>query len=232
MGLKLGYIGLTLVTVVFLVWIGKKAIERSSLNKNKNLIILVLSLLLWQLFIVVISSSGILKTYDFPPRFALFFIVPSFIFTGIFLYRNRNKNWIHSIPEHWVINFQSFRVLVETLFVFSVAKGILHPLVTIEGYNFDMIFAFTAPVLTFLVYSKKILGRKTVLYWNYLGLAIIASIIFLFMSSIYKPELWGENAPMLPTDMLTYPYVLIAGFLMPTAVFLHVLSIVQIRKFK
>jgi len=31
---------------------------------------------------------------------------------------------------------------------------------------------------------------------------------------------------------LTYPYVLIAGFLMPTAVFLHILSIVQLKKEK
>lgn len=232
MGLKFGYISLTLVTILFLVWIGKTAIERTSLNKNKDFTILVLGLLLWHVFIFLISSSGILKSYDFPPRFAMFFIIPSFIFTGIFLYRNKNKNWIHSIPEHWIINFQSFRILVETLFVLSVAKGILHPLVTIEGYNFDMIFAFTAPVLAFLVYSKKLLPRKMVLYWNYLGLTVIASIIFLFMTSIYKPELWGNNGPMLPMDMLTYPYVLIAGFLMPVAVFLHVLSIIQLKKMR
>ncbi|WP_422858650.1 hypothetical protein ACOKFD_14980 [Flagellimonas sp. S174] len=230
MGLKLGYIGLTIATVIFLIWIGKTAIQRTSLNKSKDMTLLVTALFFWQAFIFLVASSGILKSYDFPPRFAMFFILPSFIFIGVFLHRNKNKDWIQAIPPSRIIYFQTFRVLVETLFVLSVAKGILHPLVTIEGYNVDMVFAATAPIIAFLVYTKKILPRKTVLLWNYLGLAIIASIIFLFMTSIYKPELWGKSEPMLPMDMLTYPYVLIAGFLMPVAVFLHILSIVQIKK--
>jgi len=230
MGLKLGYVGLTIATVIFLLWIGRTAIQRTSFQKGKDMASLTIGLILWQLFIFLVANSGLLKSYDFPPRFAMFFILPSFIFTGIFLYRNRNKDWIHAISESRIIYFQTFRVLVETLFVISVAKGILHSLVTIEGYNVDMVFAATAPIIAFLVYTKKILPRKTILFWNYLGLAVIASIIFLFMTSIYKPELWGKTAPMLPMDMLTYPYVLIAGFLMPTAVFLHVFSIIQIKK--
>ncbi|MEO0527957.1 MAG: hypothetical protein AAFZ89_12065 [Bacteroidota bacterium] len=230
MGLKLGYLGLTLITVLFLIWIGNRAIERTSSYKRRDLTTVLVGLFSWQTLIFLVTRSGILATYDFPPRFAMFFIVPSFIFIGFFLFQNRNKSWIHSIPEHWVVNFQTFRICIETLFVLSVAEGVLHPLVTIEGYNVDMLFAATAPLIGFLVYTKKILSRKAVLYWNYLGLAIIAGIIFLFMTSIYKPELWGESEPMLPMAMLTYPYVLIAGFLMPTAVFLHVLSIVQIKK--
>lgn len=230
MGLKTGYISLTLATLIYLIWIGYTAIKKTSANRKKDMATLVLSLFLWQVIIFLVTDSGVLRSYDFPPRFAMTFIIPSFMFTGFFLYRNRNKTWIQAIPEHWIIYFQTFRVLVETLFVLSVAQGILHPLVTIEGYNVDMIFASTAPFIAFLVYAGKILPRKTVLYWNYVGLAVIASIIFLFMTSIYTPGLWGKSNPMLPLDMLTYPYVLIAGFLMPTAVFLHVLSIVQQKK--
>ncbi|HMB61923.1 MAG TPA: hypothetical protein VKN36_02545, partial [Eudoraea sp.] len=120
MWLKISYIGLTAATVLFLMIIGFKAIEDSSSNIKKDKITLVIGLLLWQLLIFTIASSGILKTYDFPPRFALAFILPSFIFTGIFLYRNRNEKWINSIPESWIIYFQSYRILVETLFVFTV----------------------------------------------------------------------------------------------------------------
>jgi len=230
--LQLCYIGLTIFTIIFLFSIGFVAINKTSINKKKDKIVLISCLLLWQVFIYTIASSGLLKSYDFPPRFAVIFIIPSFIFIGIFLYKNKSKKWIQTIPEQWIICFQTFRILVETLFVLSVAEGILHPLVTIEGYNIDMIFAFTAPIIAFLVYNKKIVDKKLVIYWNYLGLAVIASIIFLFMTSIYKPELWGSSVPMLPMDMLTYPYILIAGFLMPVAVFLHVLSITQLKRKK
>lgn len=229
MGLKLAYIGLTLFTVLFLLIIGFRAINESSSNPKKDKMKLVLGIIIWQLFILTLSSSDFLKSHDFPPRFAIAFIIPSFIFTGVFLFRNRNKSWIRSIPEHWIIYFQSFRMLVETLFVFSVAKGILNYHVTIEGYNFDMVFAFTAPIIAFLVYTKKVIPRKTILVWNYLGLTILASVIFLFLTSIYQPGIYGSEVPLLPLDSLTYPYVLVAGFLMPTAVFLHILSIIQVK---
>ena len=230
MELKIAYLGLTLFTVLFLGFIGFIAIGRSSHKPNRDKILLTLSLLIWQVFIFVVSSQGILKSYEFPPRFAIIFVIPSFIFTGVFLTINRNKNWIRSIPEHWVVYFQSFRILVETLFVFGVAKGILHYQVTIEGYNYDMIFALTAPIVAFLVYHKKVFSRKLILLWNYLGLTVIASIIFLFMTSIYVPEIYGSEIPLLPLESLSYPYILIPGFLMPTAVFLHILSIIQVSK--
>ena len=161
MVLKAAYLGLTLVAILFLIIIGFKAINESSTNAKKDKKTLILSLFIWQLFILVVSSTDILKSYEFPPRFAIAFIVPSFIFTGIFLYRN--KNWIKWIPEHWIIYFQSFRVLVETLFVYSLAQGIFNYEVTIEGYNFDMIFAVTAPILAYLVYTKHVLSRNS--YW-------------------------------------------------------------------
>jgi len=230
MWLKISYIGLTAATVLFLMIIGFKAIEDSSSNIKKDKITLVIGLLLWQLLIFTIASSGILKTYDFPPRFALAFILPSFIFTGIFLYRNRNEKWINSIPESWIIYFQSYRILVETLFVFTVARGILNPQVTIEGYNVDMIFAFSAPIIAYQVYERGLLPRRFIRTWNYIGLTVIASIIFLFMTSLYKPEIYGSESPLIPLEAFSYPYVLIAGFLMPTAVFLHILSIIQLHK--
>ena len=230
MVLKLAYIGLTILTNVFLISIGHKAINKTSRHRKKDKIVLILSLLLWQIFIFSIASSGILKSYDFPPLFAVAFILPSFMFTGIFLYKKRNYLWIKSIPESWIVYFQSFRVLVEIIFVFSVSKGIFNYQVTIEGYNFDMLFALSAPVIGFLVYNKKLVPKKYITIWNYVGLSVLVSVIFLFLTSVYKPEIYGSQFPLLPLEAMTYPYVLIAGFLMPAAVFLHVLSIIQVKK--
>ncbi|PCI97552.1 MAG: hypothetical protein COB15_07530 [Flavobacteriales bacterium] len=230
MNLKLAYILLTVITTLFLVVIGFKAINDSGINLKKDKMKLIFGLILWQIFIFEIASTGILKSYEFPPLFAITLIVPSFLFTGVFLYRNRNKQWINSIPEQWIIYFQSFRVFVEILFVLSLAEGIFNYHVTIEGYNFDMIFALTAPIVAFLVYTKKAISRKIILFWNYLGLTVLASVIVLFLTSVYNPEIYGSNVPLLPLVAMAYPYVLIAGFLMPTAVFLHVLSIIQVKK--
>jgi len=233
MELKIAYIGLTIlmILIVFkggLYTIGKTFQEAQKQQKKKRL--LVIGLLLWQLYIFIMASSNFLASYSFPPRFALAFILPSFIFTGIFIYKNRNNKWLQNIPQHWLIYIQSFRILVEILFVFSVTKGILHKEASIEGYNFDMILAITAPIIGLLVFKYKTLSKKWLIYWNYSGLAILASVIYVFMTSIYKPEIYGSNIPLLPIESFKYPYVLVAGFLMPLAVFIHVLSIVQLKK--
>ncbi|MFT5337278.1 MAG: hypothetical protein ACI9YL_001280 [Luteibaculaceae bacterium] len=230
LNLESAFLGLTLVTVLFLIYIGFNAIKLSSESPKKDTFILVFCLVGWQWFIYGLSSTGLLVSYDFPPLFALAFIVPSFLFTGVFLFRSRNKQWPKFIPEQWVIYFQSFRILVELLFVFALVEGVFNAEVTIEGYNYDLVFAASAPIVGILVYALKVLPRRILVYWNYLGLGVLASVIVLFLCSIYQPELFGSPEPLLPLISMTYPYVLIAGFLMPVAVFLHILSLVQLNR--
>lgn len=230
MALQIAYIALTLLMIILVIFGAFYAIDKSYKETRYKKSKVVIGLIVWQLYILLVSLSGVTASYDFPPRFALAFIFPSFIFTGIFLYKNRNHKWIQYIPQHWLIYIQSFRILVETLFVFSVAQGTLHMEASIEGFNYDMILAFTAPIIGLLVFKTKTLPKKWLIYWNYLGLFVLATVIFVFMSSIYKPEIYGSHIPLLPMKAFKYPYVLVAGFLMPLAVFIHVLSIVQLKK--
>lgn len=233
MELQLAYIGLTLIMIGTIFIGGFYTINKTFTNtekKRKKKTKLVAGLLLWQLYILIIASSEFLMSYSFPPRFTLFLIIPSFIFTGIFIYKNRNHKWIQNIPKQWLIYIQAFRVIVEIIFVFSVTKGILHKEATIEGYNFDMVLAFTAPVIGLLVFKFKTISENWLVYWNYLGLAVLTSVIFVFLTTTYAPQMYGSSTPLLPLESLKYPYVLVAGFLMPLAVFIHVLSVVQIKK--
>ncbi len=232
MALKLAFIGLSIMMVIVISLIGSRAINKTTQDSGqakKKKIKLVGYLLLWHLYIFLVSQTGILQSFDFPPRFVLFLILPVFIFTGIFIYKYRNSEWIQAIPSSWLVYYQSFRIFIETLFVFSVAQGILHTNVTIEGYNYDLVFAFTAPIIGLLVYRFKFLSERAIIRWNYLGLIVIASIIFLFTSSIYLPEIYGSDIALMPIEFTTYPYIIVAGFLMPSAVFMHVLSIVQLK---
>jgi len=218
---------------VVVILIGLKTINKTFSNKStakKKRLILILPLLLWHLYIFAIASTGMLENYEFPPKFFLLLILPAFLFTGIFTYKNRNNTWIRNIPEHWLIYFQTFRILIETLFVFSVAKGLIHHQMTIEGYNYDLLFSASAFIIAFLVFQKKVLSKKVALWWNYIGLGVIAIIIFLVQSAIYLPEIYGSDKILLPKEFVMYPYVLVAGFLMPTAVFIHVLSITQLSR--
>lgn len=229
--LQLAYIGLSILMTAIIVRIGLKAIHNTFNEKSvagKKKVLLIASLAGWHLYILILASTEVMLDLSFPPKFFLFTILPAFLFTGIFIYKNRNNSWIQNIPSHWLFFYQTFRIGIETIFIFTVAKGILQPNVTIEGYNFDLIYAFTVLLIGSLTYKNIKKYKRLIVWWNYLGLAVIAVIIFLFQSTIYFPEIYGNIEPF-PVEFLKYPYVLVPSFLMPSAVFIHILSIVQLK---
>ena len=233
MALQLGYISLTIIMNVILFYIGVKTIDKTFSDPIKvkaKKTLLISSLITWQLYIFAIASTGMLRNFDFPPKFVLFLIFPAFLFTGIFIYKNRNNTWIQNIPKQWLIYYQTFRIAVEILLVFTATEAILHKIVTIEGYNFDMVFGFTAPIIAYFVFQKNTFTPKVAILWNYAGLVVLASIIFLFITGIFFPHLYGSDFALIQSDFGTYPYILLAGFLMPSAVFIHILSIVQLNQ--
>ncbi|WP_400078693.1 hypothetical protein [Winogradskyella sp. R77965] len=229
--IEAGYILLTLLMSLIILFVYKyalKKINKGSKTINKNLTYLALGILGWFIYVFLITKSGLLENFSFPPRFPIFVIFPLFTFTGIVLYKNRKSKMFSVIPESWAVYFQSFRIFVELLFVATVGIGFLHPEVTIEGYNYDMVFAFTAPIIGYLVFNAKKLPRKVALIWNYIGLVVLASIIGLFITTIFIPSLWGSEISLAPMEIVKFPYILVAGFLMPLAVFVHVFSIIQL----
>ena len=231
--LKAGFIGLSLLMAFLIVNEGFVVIDKTfglgpKSQKKKRL--LILGLIVWLAYNYFMGSSGVLRTFELPPRFVLFIIFPAFLFTGIFIYQNRNNKWVQNLNPKNLTYLQSFRILVETLFVYAVAANVLHENVTIEGYNFDMIFGFSAPIVAFLVFRTRPYLTNWLKLWNYLGLVVLASVIFVFFTTIYFPGLYGSADRLMPLEFTEFPYIMVAGFLMPLAVFMHILSIVHLNK--
>ena len=230
--LALGYILLTILMTVLVIFGYYRAMTSIGLEKPlivKRLSLSILAVCGWLLYTYLMAASGFLKDLSLPPRFPLLLIIPLFIFIGFLFRTKRNSAIIGAIPRSWPIYFQSFRIIVELLFVATVAQGLLHKEVSIEGYNFDMIFGLTAPVICLLVYRLKSIPEKIVLYWNYLGLAVLLSVILLFLTTAFFPRVWGHDTSFIPTGFLDFPFILVAAYLMPLAVFIHILSIVQLK---
>lgn len=229
--LELGYISLTILMTLIVFYIGNYTINKSysdSSKRKKYKIQMIVGVLAFLLYESILGMSGFLEDMSFPPRFALMLIIPCFIFTGLFFRIKKDQEWIVNIPSHWLIYLQSFRIIVETLFVYSVAANILPSEVTIEGYNYDMVVGFSA-ILMGLVFIK-FQTKKLAILWNYLGILVLVSVIIVFMTSLFKPELYGSNIPLLTSKATEIPYLYVAGYLMPLAVFGHVLSILNLKK--
>ncbi|MFK7907046.1 MAG: hypothetical protein AB8B69_18065 [Chitinophagales bacterium] len=233
--IQLGYIGLSITMATIIVLGYNHTLTQIGMDgslRKKKVWTAGIGLFLWLAYAAILGKSGFLQNFDFPPRFPLLLILPAFIFTGVLLSRHHDSPVIAAIPKSWLIYYQTFRIVIESLFVATVSIGVLHPEVTFEGYNYDIVFAFTAPFVAYLVFNKKLLPQKFALAWNYLGLAVIAFIIFLFTTTTYFPSVWGSAETLANKEFITFPYVFVPAFLMPSAVFMHIVSIIQLTKSK
>ncbi|OIQ15809.1 MAG: hypothetical protein BM557_10955 [Flavobacterium sp. MedPE-SWcel] len=156
-------------------------------------------------------------------------IAPVFLFTIIFMYKNRNSSVLDKLPTHVPIFYQSFRAFIEVLFYFTFTQGILPKQVTFDGYNYDVLLGISAIFMGFYAMRKNA-SKKLLIVWNIIGIGIVLFAAFIFITSFYVPSVWGESTEFISQEFNQFPFLLLPTFLMPSAIFVHILSITQLRK--
>ncbi len=220
-----------LITLIFLF--GYRSVLRSTAlttsERSRKILIAALVIFLWLAYLTILSQTGILRDLNLPPKFPLLVFLPLVIGMIVFYNRKKNSAILHSIPRSWPIYFQSFRIAVEVLILLTYFEGILPQSATFEGYNFDVVMGLSAPIMG--MYVTKHPHRKAIQYvWNILGICMVLFVAFIVASSIYFPIIWNSETPLVDLRFLEMPYLLLAGYLAPMAIFVHVLSLTQLRK--
>jgi len=186
----------------------------------------------WLVYLSVMVNIGAFKELSRPPSILLFIILPIFTIIIFFHTAKRFRQIIDGFPPALAVYLQSFRIFVELLILGVYLKGLGPVETTFEGRNFDIIAGATAPIIGWLAYNRKAISNKVVIAWNIICLLLLANIVFIFNSMILKPQIWGYEASPIQPEFATIPYLYIAAFYMPLAVFLHVMSIRKSRKRK
>jgi hypothetical protein len=229
--IKSGFILLTVTMAALIVLIIRYAAQKAWGNdKSRSFTVKMIGFLaLWLAYITVISFTGILNSASLPPRIPLLLVLPTFLFVGYFFLSARYKPLIAAMPAGWLVYMQSFRVIVELLLWSLWRQGVLPRSVTFDGYNYEIVIGASALLVGYFGFTKKLLSNAIILLWNIVGLISLAIIVLLFMSHIYNPTIWNDSQNFSLKDFASFPYTLLAGFLMPLAVFLHIFSIVRTR---
>ena len=183
-----------------------------------------LALAAWLAFVAALALGGVLPVTARPPRWPL---LPLTAFTAIVLVTRSSsgRRVLSGIPPAWPMVAQTYRVGVE-LALFALHAGGRAPVqITFEGRNFDILVGLSAPLVGWLASTGRI-GAKGALAWNVLGLAMLANTVATIASSTPGPlHLDWPGAPF--TAITTWPIVWLPAFLMPLAVFLHLVSLRQ-----
>ena len=233
--IKLSFVLLTiLMAVLLLLGLSKAASVVMPSDKHRRFTIQA-SLIVtgWLAYSTILSLAGVFTASSLRPRLPLLLVLPAFIFMAYFFNSQRFKHVIDATPLPWLTYTQSFRILVELLLVSLYAENLLPREATFEGYNFDIIIGITALLVGYLGFAKKVFPRFVIVLWNFAGLCTLAIVVSIIMKHAYFPVSTStESSNFSISNFGTFPYTFLASFLMPMAVFMHVFSLVKIKRAK
>lgn len=204
----------------------------ASIIFRKGLLSALTMILLWIFWLYFLSGTDLILDTSLPPKFVLLVFLPWILFT-IYFYRKHKRNpELLKINPKWPVLIQSFRIIVELLLLYTFYKGIVPESATFEGLNFDILMGITAIPMAFYVYSRLSKFRTLAYAWNILGIMMILFVAFIIASSFFLPSLWSSEESLVSTTFFRMPYLLLAGFLAPLGIFIHVFSLAQLSAMK
>lgn len=218
-----------LITILFFYAKALKKNQNTSSSIKKKLLIVLAVISGWLLVQYLIHQTGFYHTLTLPPRIPLFMIAPLFLFSFIFLLKNRKSNVLNNIPLEIPIAYQSFRAIIEVLFYYTYVQGILPIQVTFEGANYDVLLGISA-ILVGVYARKKNASIRFLIAWNIIGIGVVAFAAFTFVTSFYFPSIWGQTDSIVIQEFNQFPFLLLPLFFMPSAVFMHLVSIIQLTR--
>ena len=167
----------------------------------------------------VLARAGALDRYSPLPAPALILIAAITVGTVVLAFSSVGERFASGVPLAGLVGFQVFRVAVEWVLHRLYVEGIVPVEMTYSGRNFDIVYGITAGLVALWLRSGRG-GRRLVLAWNILGLALLLHIVLIAVLSTPVPFRHFDNEPanLLPS---TFPYVWLPSFLVQAALFGH-----------
>ncbi len=167
---------------------------------------------------LVLARRGFFARFDVvPPRIALFALATT-VASQVALGRSKA---IPAIPLTGLIALQSFRIVVELALHALGGAGHVPLAMTWSGRNFDVVVGVSAPWVAWASYRFGTRARGLVLAWNGLGLALLANVVGLAVTSVPGPTHLQAGPPL--TIVADVPFILLPAVLVPVALSSHIL---------
>lgn len=180
----------------------------------------------WLALLAALARSGVLADFEArPPR--MFFVLGGAL--ALFAYATTRPGvarLLAASPRSWLVGLQSMRVPIELGLFGLYAAGRLPKHLTLEGRNFDLLVGLSAPLVALAV-SRGLLGRRGLLAWHAASLALLANVVGMAITTMPGP-LHLAWPGVSNTIIAEWPFVWLPGFLVPVALFGHVLSLRQL----
>jgi hypothetical protein len=135
---------------------------------------------------------------------------------------------IDAVPRQWVIAIQFYRV-EGVIFLVLFTTHLLPGLFALPAGLGDLAVGLLAAAIGIGATGGRQLNPRTVLRWNLLGIAdLIVAVSTAFLTA---PSAFQMFAFERPNELISmFPLVLIPTFLVPLAILLHIISLIQLGR--
>ena len=221
---------LTLACIVLILTGLRAVLKRTNLEKsiqNKLFFGTVFILVTWIGFLTILSINGFFTDFSkLPPRPALAMLLPLPIIMLI-AFSKTGTRLLQTVPSHWLVFMQSFRIVVELLLLFAFMAGKLPVQMTFEGKNFDVVTGVLALPVGYLLARKKSYASKLGIAFNIVGIILLVNILVIAVLSMPTSIRYFMNEPS-NTLVGQFPFILLPGVLVPIAYTMHIFSLRQL----
>jgi hypothetical protein len=183
----------------------------------------------WFVFAAALAILGVYSAAASGIPTIQFGIVVPILLGGLMIWRwPAVSRLIDAVPRGWVIAVQFYRVEGVT-FLALYAAHLLPGLFAIPAGVGDVTVGLVAAGIGIGALGGRPLRGSTVLRWNLLGLADL--MIAVTMGFLTSPSAFQMFAFDRPNELISvFPLVLIPTFLVPLAILLHIISLIQLRR--
>lgn len=221
---------LTLACLVLTLTGLRAVLKRTNLERNtQNKIFFGTTFILvtWVGLLTVLSINGFFSDFSkLPPRPALAMLIPLPIIIFI-AFSKTGTQLLQTVPSHWLVFMQSFRIVVELLLLFAFMSGKLPVQMTFEGRNFDVLTGVLALPVGYLIARKKNYSSKLIIAFNIIGIVLLLNILVIAVLSMPTSIRYFMNEPS-NTLVAQFPFILLPGVLVPIAYTMHIFSLRQL----
>lgn len=188
---------------------------------HKNVLFVLLA------FLVVQGLLGMFHFYEafkgFPPRFP-FLVLPAFATIFLLFFTKNGKKYIDNLDIKTLTYLHIIRIPVEMVLFWLFTYQYVPELMTFEGRNFDILSGISAPIISYLFFTKKWISNKLFLVWNGICLMLLANIVINAILS--TPTFVQQFAFEQPNVAIFYfPFNLLPAFVVPIVLFSHLVVI-------
>jgi hypothetical protein len=153
--------------------------------------------------------------------------LPPVIFIAILFLTSAGRRYIDGLNPAVLTILHVVRIPVELVLFWLFLNKTVPRLMTFEGRNFDILSGLTAPVIYYFGFAYRRIGRKIILFWNFICLGLLINIVVnAVLSAPFPFQKFGFSQPNIA--ILYFPYVWLPCVIVPLVLLSHLVVIRQL----